>query len=212
MELYQWRPWKQLQRSSLLRVFLKLFSANADVKISFFLNAKTVQAYSDTSFLWRGFEITEPSVCCHLLLPWKWICQVSWKQVSNKPLLWKIMHGCGWWCHPPITVHLLPRNSQLAPASSVCKALLSSSRTTAAGSHLSLEWPVGSPAHCAPHSHALPCGLSTLPPATAGPSLLACIWEHAQWSCNVCLCCVLLVPSELGSCTYGGPIAGWERW
>lgn len=50
---------------------LTLFSANADVKIPFFLNVKIVQAYSDTSFLWRGFEITEPSVCCHLLLLWK---------------------------------------------------------------------------------------------------------------------------------------------
>lgn len=68
---------------------LTLFSANADVKIPFFFNVKIVQAYNDASFLWKGFEITEPSVCCHLLLLWKWIHQVSWKQVSNKLLLWK---------------------------------------------------------------------------------------------------------------------------
>lgn len=79
-------------------------SANADVTIPFFLNVKIVQAYCDTSFLWRGFEITKPSVCCHLLLLWKWICQVSWKQISNKPLLWKIMYNFCWWCQPSITV------------------------------------------------------------------------------------------------------------
>lgn len=117
---------------------LALFSANADVKIPLFLNVKIVQAYSDTSFLWRGFEITKPSVCCHLLLLWKWICQVSWKQVSNKPLLWKIMYNFCWWCHPSITVHLPPRSSQLVPVSSVGKALSFSTRISAAYAHPSL--------------------------------------------------------------------------
>lgn len=117
---------------------LTLFSANADVKIPLFLNVKIVQAYSDTSFLWRGFEITKPSVCCHLLLLWKWICQVSWKQVSNKPLLWKIMYNFCWWCHPSITVHLPPRSSQLVPVSSVGKALSFSTRISAAYAHLPL--------------------------------------------------------------------------
>jgi len=50
------------KKFSLQCVFLTLFSANADVKISFFPNVKIVQAYIDTCFLCRSFEMTEPSV------------------------------------------------------------------------------------------------------------------------------------------------------
>lgn len=121
-----------------------------------------MQAYRDTSFLWRGFEITKPSVCCHLLLSWKWICQVSWKQISNKPRLWKIMHNCSWWCHPPTVVHLPPRNSQLVPASSAGKVF--SNRTAAGSSHPS-ECLSGTQLLCASHSYALICSfVSTFQP------------------------------------------------
>lgn len=46
---------------------LTLFSANADVKIPFFHNVKIVQAYSDTSFLWKALKSVShlsAAICC----------------------------------------------------------------------------------------------------------------------------------------------------
>lgn len=46
---------------------LTLFSANADVKIPFFHNVKIVQAYSDSSFLWKALKLVShlsAAICC----------------------------------------------------------------------------------------------------------------------------------------------------
>lgn len=159
--------WLDAEKSSTL--------TNADVKIPFFPCIKTVQAYSDTFFHWRGFKIPEPSVCCHLLLPWKWICQVSWKQVSNKPALWKIMHNCHWCGHPPIMGHLPPRNSQLVPTS-VGKEFFSIRKENAVCAYLPLALGLRSTcSHFASHPHAQPCGLLT----TVHPEITH---EHISYS------------------------------
>lgn len=90
------------------------------------------------------------------------------------------MHDCSWWCHPPIAVHLPPRNSQLVPAFSVGNVVSFSSGTTAACARLPLVGGglLGTWLHFASHPHAFPYDLPIVH--------LEITHEHISYTNSVC--------------------------